>query len=212
MKKGSNRSDRARTRSVHFQDIESNSEARLTFYEKDVLNVIRSTKDSPDEKMIAAEVALEKQKQAIQTLRRVMRYAKYARLTPKQRRAYKLFLLSKESDMTLRKLARKLKISLSSAWARVHGAGLRLEQVELRRKEGRELRKILDGVLYAGKLKKVFHLYFDKGWSPPAVAKSLHSNLSTIYANIKTIRFLGQAYSCPKTPAGKKHQKKSAHL
>ena len=193
MKKGSNRSDRTRTRSVHFQDIESNSEARLTFYEKDVLNAIRSTKDSPD----AAEVALEKQRQAIQTLRRLMRYAKYARLTPKQRRAYKLFLLSKESDMTLRKLARKLKISLSSAWVRVHGAGLRLEQVELRRKEGRELRKTLDGVLYAGKLKKVFHLYFDKGWPPPAVAKSLYPNLSTIYANIKTLRFLGQAYSRP---------------
>lgn len=209
MKKGSNRSDRARTRSVHFQDIESNSEARLTFYEKDVLNVIRSTKDSPDKKMIAAEEAAEKQKRAIQTLRRLMRYAKYARLTPKQWRAYKLFLLSKESDMTLRKLARKFKISLSSTWARVHGAGLKLEQVELRRKEGRELRKILDGVLYAGKLKKVFYLYFDKGWSPPAVAKSLHSNLSTIYANIKTLRFLGQAYS---RPPKNKHQKKSAHL
>jgi len=205
MEKGSNRSNRIRTRSVHFQDIESNSEARLTGYEKDVLNAIRSTKDSPD----AAEVALEEQRQAIQTLRRLMRYAKYARLTPKQRRAYEIFLLSKESDMTLRKLARKLKISLSSAWARVHGAGLRLEQVELRRNEGRELKKILDGVLYAGKLKKVFRLYFDKGWSPPAVAKSLHSNLSTIYANIKTIRFLGQAYSCS---SPKKHQKKSAHL
>ena len=88
MEKGSNRSNRARTRSTHFQNIESESEARLTGYEKDVLNVIRSTKDSPDEKMITAEAALEKQKQTIQTLRRLMRYAKYARLTPKQRRAY----------------------------------------------------------------------------------------------------------------------------
>ena len=209
METGSNRSNRIRTRSVHFQDIEGDSEARLTGYEKDVLNVIRSTKDSPDEKLIAAEAALEKQKQTIQTLRRLMRYAKYARLTRKQRRAYELFLLSKESDMTLRKLARKLKISLSSAWARVRGAILRLEKVELRRKEGRELRKILDGVLYAGKLKRVFHLYFEKGWPPTAVAKSLHSNLSTIYVNIKTLRRLGQGYSRPRK---NKHQKKSMYL
>lgn len=122
----------------------------------------------------------------------------------RQRRAYELFLLSAKSDKTIRNLAQKLKISPSSAWARIHGAVLRLERVKLRRQEGQELRKVLDGVLYAGKLKKVFYLYFDKGWPPPAVAKSLHSNLSTIYSNIQTIRFLGQAYSRPLKKAPKK--------
>lgn len=195
MGKSSNRSDRVRTRSVHFQDIESNSEARLTLYEKDVLNKIRSTKDSPLEKLMAAEEVSAEQKQAIQKLRRLRRYVKYARLTPKQRQAYKLFFMTKRTGMTLRKLAKKLKISLSSAWARIHGAVLRLERVELRRQEGRELREILEGVLYAKKLKKVFYLYFDKGWPPASVAKSLRSNLSTIYSNIQTIRVLGYAHS-----------------
>ena len=198
MKKESSRSNRARTRSTHFQSIEGESEARLTGYEKDVLDEIRSTRDSPLEKMLAAEDAAEKRRIKIQSIRRLRRYAKYARLTPKQRRAYELFLLSPKSDKTIRKLAKKLKISPSSAWARVNGAAQRLEAVRQRHEEGRKLREVLDGVLYAGKLKKVFRLYFDRGWPPQTVAKSLHSNLSTIYSNIKMIRYLGQAYSRPK--------------
>ena len=212
MGKSSNRSDRARTRSVYFQDIESNSEARLTLYEKDVLNKIRSTKDSPLEKLMVGEEASEEQKQAIQKLRRLRRYVKYARLTSKQRQAYKLFFMTKRTGMTLRKLAKKLKISLSSAWARIHGAVLRLERVGLRRQEGRELRNILEGVLYARKLKKVFYLYFDKGWPPAAVAKSLRSNLSTIYSNIQTIRVLGYAHSQEEYIPWEEARKKISHL
>ena len=198
MEKGSSRSDRTRTRSVHFQDIEAESEARLTIYEKNVLNKIRD--NSPLERMMAEEEASEEHRQTIQTLRRLRRYTKYARLTSKQRQAYELFFITKKpAGMTIRKLAKKLKISPSSAWARINGAVLRLERVKDRREEGRKLRGILDGVLYAGKLKKVFRLYFDKGWPPLAVAKSLHSNLSTIYSNIKMIRYLGRAYSRPKS-------------
>lgn len=196
MKKGSSRSDRARTRSVYFQDIEGESEARLTIYEKDVLNKIRD--DSPLERMMAEEESSEEQKLAIQTLRRLRRYAKYARLTQKQKRAYELFFITKRSGMTLRRLAKKLKISPSSAWARINGAVQRLQIVKQRQEEGQKLREVLDGVLYAGKLKKVFRLYFEKGWPPQMVAKSLHSNLSTIYSNIQMIRDLGQAYSRPK--------------
>ncbi len=195
MRKGSNRSGRARTRSVDFQNIEGDSEVCLTIFEKDVLNNIRTLKDSPLEQMIAGEKAVEEQKQAIQDLRRLRRYVKYARLTPKQRQAYEFFFVAKRTGMTLRKLAKKLKITLSSAWARIHGAVLRLEKVKLRRQEGDMLRRVLSDVLYAGKLKKVFRLYFEKGWPPSIVAKSLHSNLSTIYANIQTIRILGYVYS-----------------
>lgn len=198
IKKGSDRANRARTRSTHFQNIEGESEARLTDYEKAVLDKIRSASDSPLERMMAKEAAAEEQNQTIQNLRRLRRYAKYARLTPKQRRAYELFFITKRPGMTLRKLAKKLKISPSSAWARINGAILRLERVKQRREQGRKLREVLDGVLYAGKLKKVFRLYFDKGWPPQMVAKSLHSNLSTIYSNIQMIRDLGQAYSRPK--------------
>lgn len=208
----SGRQFRARTRSVDFQNIEGDSETRLTVFEKDVLNNLHTLKDSPLERMIAEEQVTEEQKQAIQELSRLRRYVKYARLTSKQRQAYELFFITKRCGVTLRKLAKKLKISPSSAWARIHGAVLRLEKVKLRRMEGQELRKVLDGVLYAGKLKRVFRLYFDKGWPPPIVAKSLHSNLSTIYANIKTLRFLGQAYSRSKTSARNRHEKKSQRL
>jgi hypothetical protein len=212
MEKSSKRSERPRTRSVDFQNIEGESEARLTVYEKDVLNRIRSTSDSPLERMMAEDDASEEQKQAIQALRRLRRYVKYARLTLKQRRAYELFFITKRRSMTLRKLAKKLKISPSSAWARINGAVLRLERVKERQEEGWNLRKALNGILYAGKLKKVFYRYFDKGWPPQAIAKSLHSNLSTIYSNIQTIRFLGEVYSRPKAPPQNRHQEKSAHL
>ena len=103
MEKGSNRSKRIRTRSVHFQDIEGDSEARLTGYEKDVLNVIRSTKDSPDEKMIEAEAAIEKQKQTIQTLRRLMRYAKYARLTRCKKSCHSFKLVGNSLSLIFRR-------------------------------------------------------------------------------------------------------------
>jgi DNA-directed RNA polymerase specialized sigma24 family protein len=189
MREKSSRSSRARTRIVDFQDIEGNSEARLTSFQKDVLDKLRAGYGSPLDRLIAEEeeAAAEKNR-AIQKLRQLRRYVKYARLTPKQRQAYELFFITKRPGMTLRKLARKLKISPSSAWARISGALLRLERVKLRRQEGEELRAILDGVLYAGKLKKVFRLYFEKGWPPQAVAQSLHSNLSTIYSNIHLIR------------------------
>jgi len=189
---------RSRVRSVNFQDIEGDSEASLTLFQKNVLDNIRSQKDSPLEKMIAEEKATEEQKEAIQDLRRLRRYVKYARLTPKQRQAYELFFVTKRHGMTLRKLAKKLKISLSSAWGRINGAVLSLERVKLRQEEGEKLKWLLDEVLYAGKLRRVFRLYFIKGWPPPIVAQSLHCNLSTIYDNIRTIRILSHIYSSKK--------------
>lgn len=194
-KKGSRRH---RLRAVDLQNIEGDSIARLTGFENEVLTGIRTSGDSPLERLISEEEAPSLRNQDIQRLRRLRRYIKYARLTPKQRRAYELFSLSRDSDMTLRKLSARLGISLSSAWARVKGAVKRLEQIKKRREEGEKLKAILDGVLYAGKLNRVFRLYFEKCWPPPMIARSLHSNLSTIYSNLRTIRFLAKAYSSEK--------------
>ncbi len=185
-------------RFVDLQNIEGNSEARLTSFGKDVRNALQSKKDSPLTILMAKEEAATKRKQAIQEMRRLRRYVKYARLTPKQRRAYELFVLTKRQGLTLRKLAGKLKISLSSAWSRIRGAISRLEKVEARRQEGRKLRKVLHRVLYAGKLRRVFRLYFEKCWPPQMIARSLHSNLSTIYDNLQTIRALGHVYASRK--------------
>jgi DNA-directed RNA polymerase specialized sigma24 family protein len=183
---------------VDLQNIEGDSEARLSVFEKDVLNALHAQTDSPLAMLLANEEAVAKRKQAIQELRRLRRYVKYARLTSKQRRAYELFVLTKRQGLTLRRLARKLKISLSSAWARIRGVVSRLERVERRRQEGRELKKVLNRVLYAGKLRRVFRLYFEKCWPPQTIARSLHSNLSTIYDNLRTIRALGYVYSSKK--------------
>ena len=215
MKKNSARSgrqSRARTRSVNFQDIESDSEACLTEFEKSVLDNVRDLKSNPRDQLIAEEKALEKKQKAIQDLRRLRRYVKYARLTPKQRQAYKLFFMTKRPNMTLRKLARKLDINLSSAWARLHGALLHLEKIKLRREEGERLRRHLGAFLYVRKLRKVRHLYFERCWPPPMIARSLGSKLSTIYDNIRTIRTLGYIYSQKEYISWEEAQKKSRIL
>lgn len=186
---------RKRLRFADLQNIEGNSEARLTGFGKDVRKALQAKADSPLTILMANEEAATKRKQAIQELRRLRRYVKYARLTSKQRRAYELFVLTKRQGLTLRKLAGKLKISLSSAWSRIRGVIARLEKVEERRLEGRKLRKVLHRILYAGKLRRVFRLYFEKCWPPQMIARSLHSNLSTIYDNLQTIRALGHVYS-----------------
>jgi predicted DNA-binding protein YlxM (UPF0122 family) len=189
---------RRRLRFADFQNIEGNSEARLTDFGKDVRDALLSKTDSPLAMLMAKEEAAAKRKQAIQELRRLRRYVKYARLTSKQRRAYELFILTKRQGLTLRKLAGKLKVRHSSAWARIRGVVLSLERVERRRQEGRKLKKVLNRVLYAGKLRRVFRLYFEKCWPPQTIARSLHSNLSTIYDNLRTIRALGYVYSSRK--------------
>ena len=206
------RRPRARTLRVNFQDIASNSEACLTEFEKSVLDNVRDLKSNPRDQLIAGEQALEKKKKAIQDLRRLRRYVKYARLTPKQKQAYKLFFMTKKHNMNLRKLARKLDISLSSAWARLHGALLRLEKIKLRREEGERLRRNLGVFLYVRKLRKVRHLYFEKCWPPPMIARSLGSKLSTIYDNIRTIRTLGYIYSQKEYISWEEAQKKSRIL
>jgi hypothetical protein len=208
----SERQSRARTLRVDFQDITSNSEACLTEFEKSVLDNVRDLKSNPRDHLIAEEKSLEKKKQAIQDLRRLRRYVKYARLTPKQKQAYKLFFMTKKRNMNLRKLALKLKISLSSAWARLHGAFLRLEKIKLRREEGERLRHNLGAFLYVRKLRKVRHLYFERCWPPPMIARSLGSKLSTIYDNIRTIRTLGYIYSQKEYTPWKEAQKKSRIL
>jgi DNA-directed RNA polymerase specialized sigma24 family protein len=147
---------------------------------------------------MASEESFSKRNQEIQTLRQLRRYLKYARLTSKQKRAYELFTLGRDDQMTLRELSESLKIGVSSVWARVNGAAKRLERIKERREEGRRLKAILDGVLYAGKLKRVFRLYFERCWPPQMIAKSLHSNLSTIYSNLRTIRRLAGLYSAEK--------------
>jgi DNA-directed RNA polymerase specialized sigma24 family protein len=208
----SGRQHRARTLRVDFQDITSNSEACLTEFEKSVLDNVRDLKSNPRDQLIVEEKALEKKKKAIQDLRRLRRYVKYARLTPKQKQAYKLFFMTKRSNMTLRKLAQKLDISLSSAWARLHGALLHLEKIKLRREEGERLRRNLGAFLYVRKLRKVRHLYFERCWPPPMIARSLGSKLSTIYDNIRTIRTLGYIYSQKEYTPWKEAQKKSRIL
>ena len=194
-KKGSRRH---RLRAVDLQNIEGDSVARLTGFENEVLAGIRTSGDSPLERLIAKEESFSKRNQEIQTLRQLRRYLKYARLTPKQKRAYELFTLGRDDQMTLRELSEALKIGVSSAWARVNGAAKRLERIKERREEGQRLNAILDGVLYAGKLKRVFRLYFERCWPPQMIAKSLHSNLSTIYSNLRTIRRLAGLYSAEK--------------
>ena len=208
----SERKPRTRTLRVDFQDITSNSEACLTEFEKNVLDNVRDLKSNPRDQLIAEEKALEKKQKAIQDLRRLRRYVKYARLTPKQKQAYKLFFITKRRDMTLRKLARKLDISLSSAWARLHGALLHLEKIKLRREEGKKLRWIFGSFLYVRKLRKVLHLYFERCWPPPMIARSLDSKLSTIYDNIRTIRILGYIYSQKEYTPWKEAQKKCKGL
>jgi ElaB/YqjD/DUF883 family membrane-anchored ribosome-binding protein len=208
----SGRKPRTRTLHVDFQDIASNSEACLTEFGKNVLDNIRDLKNNPREKLIAAEKAIEEKKKAIQELRRLRRYVKYARLTPKQKQAYKLFFLTRRRNMTLRKLARKLNISLSSAWARLHGVLLRLEKIKLRREEGERLRRTLGTFLYVRKLRKVRHLYFERCWPPPMIARSLDSKLSTIYDNIRTIRTLGYIYSQKEYISWEEAQKKTRIL
>ena len=81
----SGRQSRARTLYVDFQDIESNSEARLTEFGKSVLDNVHDLKSNPRDQLIAEEKALETKQKTIQNLRRLRRYVKYARLTPKQR-------------------------------------------------------------------------------------------------------------------------------
>ena len=179
-KKNKKQPFRRRVRSVNLQGIEGQSTARLTGFGKEVLAEIGTSDDSPLEILMAEEESSGVRNQEIQKLRELRRYLKYARLTPKQKRAYELFSLSRDDEMTLRKLSETLKISVSSAWARVNGAAKRLEGIKKRREEGLKLKAILDGVLYAGKLKRVFRLYFERCWPPPMIARSLHSNLSPI--------------------------------
>ena len=208
----SKRQSRARTLRVDFQDIMSNSEACLTEFEKSVLDNVRDLKSNPRDQLIAEEKSLEAKQKTIQDLRRLRRYVKYARLTPKQKQAYKLFFMTKKRNMNLRKLARKLNISLSSAWARLHGALLRLEKIKLRREEGERLRRTLGTFLYVRKLRKVRHLYFERCWPPPMIARSLGSKLSTIYDNIRTIRTLGYIYSQKEYISWEEAKKKSRIL
>ena len=195
IKKGSRRH---RLRAVDFQNIEGDSEARLTGFGKDVRNALQAKTDSPLTILMASEEAATKRNQTIQELRRLRRYVKYARLTSKQREAYELLFLTRRRGVTLRKLAGKLRISLSSAWARINGAVLRLEKVRLRQEEGRTLKKVLGRRLYAGKLRRVFRLHFERCWPPQAIARSLRSSLSAIYDNIQTIRALGHVYASRK--------------
>jgi DNA-directed RNA polymerase specialized sigma24 family protein len=189
---------RHRVRSLDLQRIEGQSTARLTGFGQEVLDEIATSADSPLEMVMASEESSSKRNQEIQALRQLRRYLKYARLTPKQKRAYELFTLGRDDQMTLRELSEALKIGVSSAWARVNGAAKRLERIKQRREEGLRLKAILDGVLYAGKLKRVFRLYFERCWPPQMIAKSLHSNLSTIYSNLRTIRRLAGLYSAEK--------------
>lgn len=192
------RSHRHRLRAVDLQNIEGDSEARLTGFGKDVRNALQARTDSPLTILMVNEEAAAKRNQTIQELRRLRRYVKYARLTSKQREAYELLFLTRRRGVTLRKLAEKLRISLSSAWARINGAVRRLEKVRLRQEEGRTLKRVLGRRLYAGKLRRVFRLYFERCWPPQTIARSLHSNLSTIYDNLQTIRALGHVYASKK--------------
>ncbi|HNX69629.1 MAG TPA: hypothetical protein PKI45_09145 [Candidatus Omnitrophota bacterium] len=192
IKKGSRRH---RLRAVDLQNIEGDSVARLTGFENEVLTGIRTSGDSPLDLLMAEEESSSRRNREIQAFRQLRRYLKYARLTPKQKRAYELFTLVRDDQMTLRELSETLKIGVSSAWARVNGAAKRLERIKKRREEGLRLKAILDGVLYAGKLKRVFRLYFERCWPPQMIARSLHSNLSTIYSNLRTIRRLAGLYS-----------------
>lgn len=181
-----------RVRTVDFQNLLSDSDARLTEFEKEVKKQLR-TKSFRDE-WIEEESKVEDKRQAIQAVRRLRRFVKYAELTPKQKECYKRFFLTKRKNVTLRKIAEKLGISLSSAWSRVHGIIRKLRRVQRRQEEGKKLKEAFDNYIRAGKLRRVFRLYFIKGWPPRRIAQSLHSSLSAIYDNILTIRILSVMY------------------
>ena len=181
---------------VDFQDIEGESEARQTGFERSTRDKLAGSIQSPREHMIEEEEAIEEEKRKIQKLRRLRRFAKYAGLTYQQWECYKLYFLTKrQKKVRLRQLARKLGISIPSVWHRLDRVIRKIEKVQDRYLEGQKLKKLLKKPLYASKLKKVFHLYFERGWPPKKTAQSLDSSLSSIYKNIHTIRWLAAKYS-----------------
>lgn len=198
MKKKRKRAKRphVRVRYVDFQELSRLSEEKLDAFKKEVRDKLiqKSIRDL----IIEKELDEEEKKRKIQATRRRRRYVKYARLTKKQRECYRMYhhAGNKKRKVTLQKIADRLGIRVSSVWSRVRRAEDKIRKVAFRFEERNRLEESFESKsLYAGKLIKVMHFYFERGWPPTRIAKSLNCSLSSIYKNIETIRWLARIYA-----------------
>lgn len=187
-----------RVRDVSFRDIEAMSSARDTEFKREVRHAMTGQVKSPLDDLIDQEEELEEQKREIQQKRRFNRIVKYAGLTPKQLACYKLS--RSKRNPTLARIAKKLGISVSSAWSRLERAEKKIERVLIRFLEGKRIDKLITYEFYRPVLKHVFHLYYERAWPPKKIAKALRRNLSSVYRNIQRLKWLAHGYS-PKEAA-----------
>ena len=198
MKKKRNRAKNphARIRYVDLQNISALANEEFDPFKQEVREkLIQQAARDLD---IYREEADEERKGKTRSKREQKRRIKYAGLTRKQWECYRLFFPSRnrKRKITLQKVAKKLGISVSSAWSRRERAKDKMRYALARMEEFKRLERSFENRgLYAGKLIKVLQLYFEKGWPPAKVAKSLHCSLSSIYQNIQTIRWLARIYA-----------------
>lgn len=196
------RRPRTRTRATDFHSIENPSHnTPLTPYQLEVKEKLARSPSSLD-RLIRREEFLKKKKAQIQIRRRVLRNQRYAGLTPKQREALRLCYqrYSKNPDkrkrpVPLRKIAKRLGITTSSASSRLKGALRKIEKLGERRLEGQRITRLITRPLYRTKLRNVFHLYFERLWPPKKIAQALRSSLASVYKNIRTLQWLAHSYS-----------------
>ncbi len=195
MKKGRKGSvrPRVRVREVSFLDIEGIAEARDTEFKREVRHSLTNVVPSPLDRLIEIEDQEMQGKREIQRIRFTNRIIKYAGLTSKQRVCY--YLLTRKKSLKLKQAANKLGISLFSVWSRYHRARRKIERTGIRILEGRRIANLITKYIYRAKLRNVFHLYFERAWPPPQIAKALKKSLASIYKNIRTLRWLAHAYS-----------------
>ena len=184
---------RTRVRSISLQDLEAQSQARDTQFKREVRHALSSQVKSPIEELIEEEESLETKNREIQSKRRFNRIINYAGLTPKQLACYKLSKNKRYPRLEL--IARKLGISISSAWSRLNRAEIKIEKVLIRFLEGKRINELIIKPLYRPILKTVFHLYYERAWPPKKIAKATKRELSTIYKHIQKLKWLAHAYS-----------------
>ena len=185
-----------RIRYVDFQDISSLANEEVDPFKQEIRDKL--IQDAARDLTIKKELADEIKKERIQSKRDQKRRIKYAGLTRKQWQCYKLFFPSRtrKRRITLQKVAKKLGISVSSAWSRRERAKDKMRYALSRMEECKRIERSFENrSLYAGKLIKVTQLYFEKGWPPAKIAKSLHCSLSSVYKNIQTIRWPARVYA-----------------
>ena len=192
---------RTRTRETDFHAIENPpQDTPLTPFQQKVREKLKVRPHS--DTLIRQEELRKKKNAEIQIRRRVMRNQKYAGLTPKQQQALKLgyHRFSKDSKkrkkpVALAEIAKKLGITPSSVSSRMRRGKKKIEKLGIRQHEGQMIKKLIKAYIYRAKLRRVFHLYFERLWPPQQIADALHKSLASIYKNIRTLRWLAHAYS-----------------